>query len=79
MSTIKVEAGIPPEIQMRYDELIAKRRAESLNPGEYTELLDLTGQVEKLEAEPIEYLAELARLRGVSLAEVMADLGGMPR
>ena len=67
MSTIKAEVGRPSEIQMRYDELMARRRAESMNPDEYSELLDLTERVEKLEAERIEYLAESARLRGVSL------------
>jgi len=59
---------------MRYDELFAKRRAESLSPGEGNELLDLTEQLEQLEAERIEYLTELACLRQVSFAELMADL-----
>ena len=32
---LKINEGLPPEVQRRYDELIAKRRAESLTPDEY--------------------------------------------
>ena len=75
MKNVNSKSGIPPEVQMRYDELIARRRAESLSPGEHSELLDLSEQVEEFEAQRIEYLPELARLRRVSLVEFMADLG----
>jgi len=36
----------PDDIQVRYDELIAKRQAETLTPDEYKELLRLTKQIE---------------------------------
>ena len=75
MKNVNSKSGIPPEVQMGYDELIARRRAESLSPGEHSELLDLSEQVEEFEAQRIEYLPELARLRRVSLVEFMADLG----
>ena len=42
---------------------------------EYGELLQLTDQVEKLEAERVVALADLARLRQVSLSELLAQLG----
>ena len=75
---LKINQGLPPEVQKRCDELVAKRRAESLTSDEYNELLRLTDQIENLEARRIEYLAELARLRQASLTELMDDLGIRP-
>jgi hypothetical protein len=75
---LKINQGVPPEVQKRYDELIAKRRAESLAPEEYDELLHLTDQTENLEARRMEYLTELAHLRHTSLAKLMENLGIRP-
>ena len=75
---LKINQGLPPEVQKRYDELIAKRRAESLAPDEYDELLHLTDQIENLEARRMEYLAELACLRQTSLTKLMGDLDIRP-
>lgn len=75
---LKINEGLPPEVQKRYDELIGKRRAESLSPDEYDELLRLTDQIENLEAHRMEYLAELARLRKISLSELMQSLDIRP-
>lgn len=72
---IKINQGIPLDNQKYYDELIAKREADTLTTEEYSELLRLTEQIEKLQAQRIEYLAELARLRGISLTALMEDLG----
>ncbi|MFE1747038.1 STAS/SEC14 domain-containing protein [Coleofasciculus sp. H7-2] len=72
---IKINQSIPSDIQKYYDELIAKRQAETLTPTEYSELLHLTEQIEKLQVQRIEYLAELARLRKISLTVLMEDLG----
>ncbi len=71
---LKINRGLPPDIQERYDELIAKRQSETLTPGEYDELLRLTDQVEKLDAERIEHLKELAHLRQTSLTALMENL-----
>jgi hypothetical protein len=75
---LKINEGIPSDIQKRYNELIAKRQAEILTPDEYAELLQMTQQVEKLEVRRVEYLAELARLRGMSLTALMKNLGIRP-
>jgi hypothetical protein len=72
---LKINQGVPPEVQERYDELIAKRRVESLTPDEYDELLRLTDQIENAEARRLEHLAELARLRKTSLTALMETLG----
>ena len=75
---LRINQGLPPEIQKRYDELLARRRAESLAPDEYDELLRLTDQIENLEARRMEYLAELARLRQTSLTKLMENLDIRP-
>ena len=41
---------------------------------EYEELLDMTDQVENLEAERVQYLGELAKLRKISLSDLMQQL-----
>jgi len=75
---LKINEGVPSGVQARYNELIAKRRAETLTPDEYEELLRLTRQVEKLETRRVEYLAKLARLRGTSMTALMKNLGIRP-
>jgi hypothetical protein len=81
MATLHIEAQLSSDdllkaaLTPRYHELIEKRRAGTITTDEYTELLELTDEVETLHAQRIEHLAELARLRGISLAEVMQQLG----
>ena len=72
---LKINQAIPPDLQQRYDELIAKRRTETLTPDEYAELLQLTDRVEQLEAERVGALATLAQVRHVSVTELMQTLG----
>ena len=71
----KANQSIPAEIQRRYDALIAKRKAETLTPEEYAELLRLTDRVENLAAQRVTYLTELAQLRHTTLSELMRQLG----
>jgi hypothetical protein len=72
---LKINQGFAPAPQQRYDELLEKRDARTLTPAEYQELLDLTDQVEAFNVERVQALADLARLRQVSLPEVMRQLG----
>jgi hypothetical protein len=71
---LKINQGVPPDLQRRYHELIAKRWAETLSGDEYSELLRLTDQVEAIEVQRVEYLAELARLRKKSLTDVLTSM-----
>jgi hypothetical protein len=71
---LQINQGLPPEIQQRYQELIAKRRSETLTSDEYSELLRLTGTVESLEAKRVESLAELAIHRKTSITALMEQL-----
>ena len=70
-----IKNAIPPAVQRRYDELKGKRRAETLTPAEHDEFLRLIELVEQIDAQRVQYLAQLARLRGVTLEQVMTDLG----
>lgn len=55
--------------------MIARRREGSLTPEEVGELRSLGDEIEVMDAQRAEHLAKLARLRGVSLDEVMDSLG----
>ena len=75
---MKINQGLPAEVQKRYDELIDKRRDESLSSEEYSELLRLTDQIENLEAERMQYLSELSSYRKVPIIELMENFGLQP-
>jgi hypothetical protein len=72
---LRVNRGLPDIEQRRYNELIAKRREETLTTEEHRELLRLTEASEKVQAERVAALAELARLRNTSIDTLMNDLG----
>lgn len=74
----KINQGLPPDVQHRYDELTAKRRAETLTPEEHRELLALIDRVEQADAERVQVLSELAQRRNVSVTALMAELGIRP-
>jgi hypothetical protein len=71
---LKINQGLSPDMQTRFDELVGKRQAETLTQEEHQELLALTDQIEKADAERMKYLAELARIRGISLDVLMEAL-----
>ncbi|HYH47567.1 MAG TPA: STAS/SEC14 domain-containing protein [Thermoanaerobaculia bacterium] len=73
-----INRGLPPAGHQRYEELMERRRRETLTPAEHQELLQLTEEAERLQAERVEALAELARLRGLPLASVVEQLGLAP-
>ena len=71
----RINQGLPAETWRRYHELVAKRRAETLTAEEHQELMALTNEVELWNARRIELVAELARLKRVSLPAMMEQLG----
>lgn len=75
---LKINRNLDENIQKRYQLLINKREDESLSKNEYQELLHLTDQVEKHQAERLKYLAELSILRGCSLSDLINNLGIVP-
>ncbi|NOX63951.1 MAG: STAS/SEC14 domain-containing protein [Chloroflexi bacterium] len=75
---IKINQGLPVEMQERYDELMDKLRNGDISASEHQELLRLVDQIEQADAERLQYLIELARLRNISVDELMAQLGIHP-
>lgn len=75
---LKINQGLSSDIQTRYQLLIQKRNDEILTEPEYQELLQLTEQVEIHQTRRLEYLAQLARLRQISLTDLMTQLGIQP-
>ncbi|MCX6056800.1 MAG: STAS/SEC14 domain-containing protein [Chloroflexi bacterium] len=72
---LKINQGLPEKFKRRYDELIEKRRAETLSQKEYKELLRMTQETEKFEAQRVECLAQLAKTRKTTLSGLMKSLG----
>jgi hypothetical protein len=75
---LTINSAIPEPLQQRYDELIVQRQAEQLTSTEHAELLQLTIEIEQREADRVAALADLARLRGVPLTQLMQTLGIQP-
>jgi hypothetical protein len=71
----RINQGIPGPLRQRSDDLTKKRDAENLSRAEHEELKDLTSQIERMEAERVHALAELAGLRKTTLAALMETLG----
>jgi hypothetical protein len=75
----RINASLSPEAWRRYEDLLARRQDETLTLAEQTELIALSDQLEALNVERLEALTELAQLRGVSVPELMTQLGLSPR
>lgn len=72
---LRINEGIPAKIRPRYEALKEKRDAELLSPQEHQELLNLVTVVENVQAQRLEALAELARLRKTTIRDLMQQLG----
>lgn len=68
-------AGLEPEQQVRFDELVVKRQAEMIATAELQELISLTDLSEQRDVERLQALSDLARLRGSTVPAVMDALG----
>jgi len=75
---LKINQHLSPELQDRFDALVAKRQDEILTTAEHEELLTLVEQAERIDVERIEALTQLAKLRGLSVDELMDRLGIKP-
>jgi hypothetical protein len=72
---LKINEGLPETTWRRYRELVARRQAETLTSGEHEELIARSDHIEEVHARRLGYVAELARLRGVSLESLIEELG----
>jgi hypothetical protein len=71
----RINQSLPAEDRDRMRALIEKRDEETITAEEWRELAALTDRLELLHADRLAALAELAKLRGVTLDEVMSQLG----
>lgn len=70
-----INQGLPADERARLRALVEKRDDETITDGEWQELASLTDRLELLHADRLAALAELAKLRGITLDEVMSQLG----
>lgn len=77
--TIEINRSLSQIQWERYDQLVGKRRAETLTPEELDELIALSDQIEKVNVRRIEYLAELAQMRNTTVSAWITELGIRPR
>lgn len=73
-----INIGFPMEKIDRQSELLEKRSKKSISDEEQTELLNSIKELERLNVERIQALSDLAKLRGVTLDEIMVELGISP-
>lgn|SRR5262249_22557594 len=71
----RINEGLPEDLKSRLACLEDKRDEGSLTEEESSELLSLSDRAERLHAERLEALSELARLRGTTLPALMEKLG----
>ena len=63
----------------RVDELDTKRSLQLLTPEEHAELIELVYEVEAFNAQRMQYLSELAKLRKIHIRTMMKNLNIKPR
>ncbi len=70
-----INQGLTDAEHARLMELVDKRRDDAITATELAELVALTDKSERLNAARVAALVQLARLRGVSLPDLMCQLG----
>jgi hypothetical protein len=71
---LKINKGLSLKESERYQSLNQKRIEETISKEEYLELEKLTEKIEKLNVSRLKYLTTLARLRNVSVRDLMVQL-----
>lgn len=71
----EINQPFPADRVTRYRELVGRREAGTLTTDEHRELCDLSDWLEERHAERLGHVAELARLRGVALSDMLDQLG----
>ena len=73
-----INQSLPAEQQQRIEALTEKMEFESITDAEQAELLRLTDAMESGQVKRLRAVAELAKVRNVSLGEMMRQLGLEP-
>ncbi|MBR8840047.1 MAG: hypothetical protein DSM106950_40130 [Stigonema ocellatum SAG 48.90 = DSM 106950] len=74
----QINIGFSATTWNQYHTLIGKRRAETLNPEEHEQLIQLSNQLENLNVNRCQALIQLAKLRNKPLTDLMQTLGINP-
>jgi len=72
---LQINESIAAATRRRFEELVAKRQAETISSGELTELIGLTDDIERRDGQRLAALERLARLRRIPLGDLMDSLG----
>jgi hypothetical protein len=75
---LQINAGLSPDEQRRFTELVAKRHMETISPAELEELIQITDEIEQRDAQRLAALIELAQLRQTPVPVLMDELGIRP-
>ncbi len=75
---LQINQGLTADVQRRFDELVAKRQAETITTDELQELIAITDQIEQQDAQRLAALVKLAQLRQATVPELMDALGIKP-
>lgn len=79
LEKINLTLGFAPEFWGKYYQLAEKLEDETMNETENQEMILMVEKVEAANVERLQNLFALAKLRGVSIEKLMADLGIYPR
>jgi len=74
----RINASLSTVEWERYRSLLAKRDAENLTGKEHAELIALSDKIEEANVRRMEAVTELARVRKVTVPELMSTLGLTP-
>jgi hypothetical protein len=74
----KITHCIPHKMQTRFNELVKQRQTDTIDQASLQELCDLSDQIELLEADRIQQLAQLAQLRSTSIEDLIKQLHLIP-
>jgi hypothetical protein len=75
---LQINAGISPDLQRRFNELVTKRQTGTITPAELTELIRITSEIEQRDAQRLAALIKLAQLRQTTVPILMDALGIRP-
>ena len=71
----QINRGLPVELWQRYELLNTKAHEEEITAAEREELLQIIDQIELADAERLHHLIALSHRRGISVDELMDQLG----
>ncbi len=72
---LQINESIAADTRRRFEELVAKRQAETISSRELTELIGLTDEIERRDGQRLTVLEALAHLRRIPLVDLMDSLG----